>query len=109
MTKYAGELIDTGIDAIHVSIDGDEHTHNFVRQAEWAYSKTLEGMEAIIVERERRNRHRPLVHVSFTMTRHNKGLSLYKLCEELDRERVAGRSLYQVESDLGSYGQGRSL
>lgn len=83
LKKYAGELIETGIDAIHVSVDGDKQAHNFVRQADWAYDRTLEGLQAIIMERERRHRHTPLVHVSFTMTRHNKCQSLYKLCEEL--------------------------
>ncbi len=91
LKKYAGELIDTGIDAIHVSIDGDKQAHNFVRQAEWAFDKTLEGLEAIIVERERRNRHTPLIQVSFTMTRHNKSSSALKLCEEL-----AGKGLLDV-------------
>ncbi len=83
LKKYAGEIIDTGIDAIHVSIDGDKQTHNLVRQADWAYDKTIEGLEAIVEERERRRRRTPLLHVSFTMTRHNKSLSAYKLCEAL--------------------------
>lgn len=91
LKKYAGELIDTGIDAIHISVDGDKEAHNFVRQAEWAFDKTLEGLEAIIVERQRRNRHTPLIHVSFTMTRHNKSSSALKLCEEL-----AGKGLLDV-------------
>src|SRR5574337_306182 len=88
LTKYAEGVIDSGIDAINVSLDGDKESHNHVRQAEWAYDKTIEGLKAIMDERRRRGRHTPLVHVSFTMTRHNKASSVRKLCEELTGKRL---------------------
>jgi len=91
LTRYAREIIESGIDAIHVSVDGDRHSHNFVRQADWAYGRTMEGLRTVVEERKRAGRHSPLIQISFTTTRHNRCHSLRKLCEEL-----AGQALLDV-------------
>lgn len=93
LKKYAKDLVESGVDAVHVSIDGDREFHNHVRQATWAYDRTLEGLAAVIDERRRAGRHTPLVVVNFTLTRHNGAIGLRKLCEEL-----AGKGLLDVLS-----------
>jgi radical SAM protein with 4Fe4S-binding SPASM domain len=93
LSKFAEEIVDSGIDAIHVSLDGDREAHNHVRQASWAYDKTLEGLAALMEARSRAGRHVPLVQVNFTVTRHNGADALRRLCREL-----AGRGLVDVLS-----------
>ncbi len=91
LKKYARDVVASGIDAINISVDGDRENHNFVRQAEWAYDKTMEGLSALVEERQRAGKQTPLIKISFTMTRHNKAASLRRLCEDL-----AGKGLIDV-------------
>lgn len=91
LAKYAEDVVAARTDAIHVSVDGDRASHNFVRQAEWAYDRTMEGLRALVEARARAGTHRPLIQVSFTMTRHNGASALRKLCDEL-----AGRGLIDL-------------
>lgn len=91
LAKFARELVEARVDAVHVSVDGDRQAHNFVRGAEWAYDRTMEGLRALAEERRRAGRRVPFIQVSFTMTRHNRAESLLRLCEEL-----AGQDLLDV-------------
>ena len=83
LEKYARGVVESGIDSINISIDGDRETHNFVRQAAWAYDRTMDGITALVEERARAGKQLPLIKVCFTMTRHNTAGSLRKLCEDL--------------------------
>jgi radical SAM protein with 4Fe4S-binding SPASM domain len=83
LEKYAREIVDAGVDAVHVSVDGDREAHNHVRGTPWAYDRTVAGLAAVAEERRRAGRHAPLLVVNFTMTRHNRASALRKLCEEL--------------------------
>jgi radical SAM protein with 4Fe4S-binding SPASM domain len=91
LDRYAKEIVESRIDAVHVSVDGDRATHNHVRQADWAYDKTMDGLRALMEERRRARRHTPLVQINFTMTRHNRHGSLRRLCADL-----AGKGLVDV-------------
>src|SRR5215831_12630405 len=91
LKHYAREVIASGVDSVNVSVDGDREAHNIVRQADWAYDRTMEGLQALVEERARARQYRPLIKISFTMTRHNKVTALRKLCEEL-----AGKGLIDV-------------
>lgn len=88
LKQYAKEVVDCGLDAIHVSVDGDRDSHNMVRQATWAYDRTMEGLSAVSTERRRAGRRTPLLVICFTMTRHNTAASLRKLCQELHGKRL---------------------
>jgi len=93
LERFARDIVEAGVDAIHVSVDGDRDTHNRVRGFDWAYDKTLDGLRVLMEERRRAGRHTPLVQLSFTMTRHNGPDSLRRLCDDL-----AGRELIDVIS-----------
>lgn len=84
LKERADDLVKIGVDAIHVSVDGDKDAHNHVRQAEWAYDRTMEGLAAVAEARRRAGRRTPLLAVSFTMTRHNTAESLRRLCDDLN-------------------------
>jgi hypothetical protein len=83
LKKYAQDVVDSRVDAIHASVDTDRERHNFVRQAEWAYDRTVEGLAAVNEARRRAGRHTPLLVINFTMSRHNAAASVRKLCTEL--------------------------
>ena len=91
LKKYARDVIESGVDSIQVSVDGGRETHNVVRQADWAYDRTMEGLQALVEERARTGKRKPLINISFTMTRHNKATALRQLCKEL-----AGKGLIDV-------------
>lgn len=91
MADRAAEIVDTGIDALHVSIDGDRESNNRVRGTSWAFDRAMEGLEAVARERKRRGLATPMLQVSFTMTRFNGPEGLRKLCGELK-----GRGLIDV-------------
>jgi radical SAM protein with 4Fe4S-binding SPASM domain len=91
LKKYARDVIESGVDSIQVSVDGGRETHNVVRQADWAYDRTMEGLQALVEERGRTGKRKPLINISFTMTRHNKSAALRQLCKEL-----AGKGLIDV-------------
>lgn len=93
LEKFADDLVALGIDAIHVSVDGDREAHNAVRGFDWAYDRTLEGLSALAEARRRRGRHGPLIQISFTLSRHNRAEALRRLCRDLD-----GRGLVDVIS-----------
>jgi radical SAM protein with 4Fe4S-binding SPASM domain len=91
LKQYARDVVASGIDSVNISVDGDRDAHNLVRQADWAYDRTMEGLMALVEARARAGKQAPLIKISFTMTRHNKASSLRKLCEEL-----AGKGLIDV-------------
>jgi len=93
LDRYAKRIVESRVDAIHVSVDGDRETHNYVRQADWAYDKIMDGLGALMEERRSAGRHTPLVQINFTMTRHNRHDSLRRLCADL-----AGKGLVDVIS-----------
>ena len=83
LKRYAREIVELHVDSVNISVDGDRETHNYVRQADWAYDRTMEGIEALAKERARARGQQPLIKVSFTMSRHNRAASLLKLVEDL--------------------------
>jgi len=91
LKKYARDIVNSRIDSVNISLDGDREAHNLVRQAEWAYDRTMEGIKALVAERAGAGRQQPLIKVSFTMTRHNKAISLLKLVDDL-----SGKGLIDV-------------
>jgi radical SAM protein with 4Fe4S-binding SPASM domain len=93
LDRFAREVVESRIDAIHISLDGDRETNNRVRQADWAYDRTLDGLRALAEERKRAGRRAPLVQINFTMTRHNRHESLRRLCDDL-----SGQGLVDVIS-----------
>ena len=64
LKRYARDVIESGIDSINVSVDGDRKTHNIVRQTDWAYDRTMEGLQALVEERARAGQYKPLIKIS---------------------------------------------
>jgi radical SAM protein with 4Fe4S-binding SPASM domain len=83
LTQYAKDVVAAGVDAVNISVDGDRDAHNTVRQADWAYDRTMDGLRALVDARAAAGAHRPFIKISFTMTRHNKADGLRKLCADL--------------------------
>lgn len=48
--KVAGAIKDTGLERIQVSLDGNEQTHNFIRNNSEAYSRALNAIELFVAQ-----------------------------------------------------------
>jgi radical SAM protein with 4Fe4S-binding SPASM domain len=64
LPKYARELVESGIDAVDVSLDAAEQTHDRLRGVKGTFRAALEGIRLLTSEREARGLKAPRVHIS---------------------------------------------
>jgi radical SAM protein with 4Fe4S-binding SPASM domain len=67
----AEELVALGIDAITISIDGFEETHNKIRRNPHSYACAVESLQAIRQARERQHQQLPLLTINHAITKDN--------------------------------------
>ena len=70
LPKYSPMLVETGFDLLRVSIDGPREV-NDVQRGTNSFDRAMAGLEAVIVERERRGRKAPLTSIVYTVTPEN--------------------------------------
>ena len=87
LATYADDLVRLGVEAISVSIDGDEATHDALRGTPGTFRRAVEGIWAVDHAKRRARSHRPLVQVAATVTRHS-AAGVEALCEELARRQL---------------------
>ena len=66
LTRYAGQIVASGIDSVNISVDGDREIHNFVRRKDWAYDRAMEGIRSLGAARADAARQGPLIKICFT-------------------------------------------
>jgi MoaA/NifB/PqqE/SkfB family radical SAM enzyme len=71
LEEMAGPLVDTGIDAIAVSIDGPPAVHDRIRGREGSFSRVAAGVRALARERDRRRSAVPMLLAIFPVTELN--------------------------------------
>lgn len=54
LPKYARQLVDAGVDALRVSLDGPEAVHEELCGVKGAYAKIIEGLKILVEERKKR-------------------------------------------------------
>jgi MoaA/NifB/PqqE/SkfB family radical SAM enzyme len=59
LENFAEIIVHSGIDKIAISIDGTPDKHDSIRRSPGAFSKTLEGIQAINYEKKRQNKTKP--------------------------------------------------
>lgn len=85
LKKFAAELVEAGFERLHVSIDGDEPTHDHIRGVEGSWRRAVEGILAIDGERRRQRSVHPEVHLYTTILPVNfhRLLSAYRSLHEM--------------------------
>jgi len=70
LQKYAARLVELGVDSIRLSLDGPAHVHDEIRGMKNAYSRMMDGVKAVLSERDKRNSNMQ-VGFYFTINDHN--------------------------------------
>ncbi|MDZ7370717.1 MAG: radical SAM protein [candidate division KSB1 bacterium] len=64
----AGEIVESGLDDLIVSIDGPEEIHDRVRGRQGVFAKVKAGLAAVIAEKKARNASKPLIRIRGTIS-----------------------------------------
>lgn len=71
LPRLAATLVDMGLDALHVSVDGPPAVHDDVRGARGSFERLFAGCEAVQRSKAARGIGRPQLGISFTVTDRN--------------------------------------
>ena len=71
LPRLAAALVDMGLDALHVSVDGPPAVHDDVRRARGSFEKLFTGCQAIQAAKAAHRASRPELGISFTVTDRN--------------------------------------
>ena len=71
LSNFAQGLVDTEIDEVNVSIDGQRELHDVIRGRPGAFDKIAAGIEAINICKHRSSKYRPLINIQCTINQYN--------------------------------------
>jgi radical SAM protein with 4Fe4S-binding SPASM domain len=71
LADVARQLVDVGVDAITVSIDGLQECHNDLRGNSQSFQRAVQGVEAVLAARRARRAKLPILALNHTLTRQN--------------------------------------
>jgi MoaA/NifB/PqqE/SkfB family radical SAM enzyme len=71
LARYSQLLVDEGVDIVVVSLDGPPDVHDRIRGQDGLFSRTTEGIRALMAERTMRRAPAPLVGINFAISRDN--------------------------------------
>ncbi|MBN1466289.1 radical SAM protein, partial [candidate division KSB1 bacterium] len=71
LSKYAGEIVASGLDDLIVSVDGPEEVHDRVRGLAGTFNLIREGIHAIQAEKKSQRRNYPIIRVRGTISPYN--------------------------------------
>ncbi len=83
LDRFARRIVESSVQCVTVSLDGNRETHNRIRGEKWAYDRTMNGLHALSEMKKKLGKSIPLVQVAFTMNRHNGAAALRDLCQDL--------------------------
>ena len=89
LDKFARPIVESSVQCVTVSLDGSRETHNRIRGEEWAYDRTMKGLNALSEMKRKLGKSIPLVQIAFTMNRHNGATALRNLCQDLRGKELA--------------------
>lgn len=71
LARQADFLVETGVEAATISLDGTPEVHDQVRGVPGTFRQVAEGVEALVAARRRLNRPNPILSFNFTVTKAN--------------------------------------
>ena len=78
LNKYAGDIIDSGLDELNLSLDGGKDLHDHIRGMPGLFDRITQGIKEINLAKEKRGLNKPLINLQCTITRYN-----YRQLDEL--------------------------
>jgi MoaA/NifB/PqqE/SkfB family radical SAM enzyme len=71
LARHAEELVDMGMDALMLSLDGPREAHDLIRGVPGTFDALMSAIEAIQAEKRRRGRRKPLITLVTTVSTDN--------------------------------------
>lgn len=71
LKKNAQWLVDVQANLVRVSLDGSESVHDNIRGKKGSFKRTIEGIEEIIVQKQKKNSVLPILGLCFTVSNYN--------------------------------------
>ena len=71
LASHAEKLVDTGLDALMLSVDGPRETHDTIRGVPGTFDALLSAITAIQDEKRRQGRHKPHITLVTTVSKDN--------------------------------------
>ncbi len=71
LEPLAKEIVESRLDELNISLDGDRELHDRIRGAAGLFEKVLKGVEEVQALKKQKKRARPLIHLQCTMTSYN--------------------------------------
>jgi MoaA/NifB/PqqE/SkfB family radical SAM enzyme len=78
LEELAEGIVDSGLDELNVSLDGNSALHDQIRGMPGLFDKIMHGLKQINYFKTRKNKHKPLINLQCTITQYN-----YKYLEQL--------------------------
>lgn len=82
--EFAGDIVESGLDELNVSLDGSERLHDEIRGLPGLFEKIVKGLEKVRLIKAGMKKLKPIVNLQCTITKYN-----YEHLEQLTA--VAGR------------------
>ena len=71
LEDLAESVVDSGLDELNVSLDGDARLHDQIRGMPGLFDKIMRGLKQINELKAKKNKRKPLINLQCTVTRHN--------------------------------------
>ncbi|MCI0398274.1 MAG: radical SAM protein [Chloroflexi bacterium] len=91
LVENVEKLVDIGVDAITVSLDGFEEVHSQIRRSPTSFKCVVEGVRAVVAARQARGSLLPLLTINHAMTQEN----YRQVSDFLDFARELGADIVQ--------------
>jgi len=80
LENFAADIVDSGLDELNVSLDGDENLHDEIRGVPGLFEKITRGLKDIKILKKEGKFKKPLINLQCTITKYN-----YKHLDKLTR------------------------
>ena len=102
LNKFAGEMVDAGLDELNVSLDGGKKLHDEIRGMPGLFDRITEGLKELSNIKKERDLKRPFVNLQCTITKYNyRHLEqLLKVAEEVGADSLTYHNLIFLGREL---------
>jgi len=102
LNDLASDLVDSGIDEINISLDGDEKLHDEIRGMPGLFKTITSGIEKVNKIKEEKELKKPLINLQCTITKYNyKHLTkMIKVADELNASSLTFHNLIFLDKEL---------
>jgi radical SAM protein with 4Fe4S-binding SPASM domain len=102
LNKYAGDIIDSRLDELNLSLDGGKELHDHIRGMPGLFDRIAQGVKEINLIKKEKRGNRPLINLQCTITRYNYRRldELLEVAEDLEVDSLTFHNLVFLQKDI---------